>query len=137
MDQLQPLHDVLECAFVQEELRAEPRCPSTPQRLGFLIEQIGGHGPLVRRQANGDKDRVRVGDFAKAGGLISYGASSHTATRQAGVYVGRILNGAAPADLPVLMPAKFDLVINLKTAKTLGLKVPESFILYRADEVIE
>ena len=93
--------------------------------------------PIISAAARNNVPAVySVSDFARDGGLLSYGPDSVDIFRRAATYVDRILRGAKPGDLPVQFPTKFEMVVNLKTAKALGLTVPQS-ILLRADEVIE
>jgi putative ABC transport system substrate-binding protein len=101
--------------------------PAYNRWLGQIIALASGHAipPMYATR-----------DFVVAGGLVSYDASGKDSFRQVGVYVGRILKGERPGDLPVEQPTKFELVINLKTAKALGLTVPDK-LLALADEVIE
>jgi putative tryptophan/tyrosine transport system substrate-binding protein len=112
-------------------------------------KQIGGIFVISDPYLSSQADRVAVlaarhkiptsfnlREAAAAGGLMSYGTNLSEVYRQAGIYVGKILKGTKPGDLPVLQPTKFDFVINLKTAKALGLTVPQT-LLVAADEVIE
>jgi putative ABC transport system substrate-binding protein len=115
------------------------------------LGKLGASGLVVPAEPFFDSQRERIvslavqhavpmisslREYVVAGGLMSYGPSLPDSYRRAGIYVGRVLKGEKPADLPVMQPTKFDLVINAKTAKTLGLKLPDN-VLALADEVIE
>ena len=127
---------------------------STPTELEQVFRRLAEHrigglvvgadvffgGRIIQLVSLADQYRIPTiyyrREFADKGGLMSYGTDQPAAYRQAGVYAGQILKGAKPAELPVVQPTKFELIINLKTAKTLGLKFPAN-LLALADEVIE
>jgi putative ABC transport system substrate-binding protein len=101
------------------------------------IFMLAHRAPIILAAARNNVPAVyATSDFARDGGLLSYGVDQVDTWRRAASYVDRILRGAKPGDLPVQFPAKFEMAVNLKTAKALGLAVPQS-ILLRADEVIE
>jgi len=119
--------DQLDAAFLQIDRKRTPAVilqPSLPRKRAAAVA-------LKRRLAM----VCSAGGFAEMGGLMSYGAKSLDTHRQAAEYVAKILEGAKPADLPVALPTRFELVINLKTAKAIGLTIPKS-VLARADQVI-
>jgi putative ABC transport system substrate-binding protein len=100
----------------------------------FLADRLAKVAGLAMQHSLPTISQLR--DFAAAGGLVSYGTSITEANRQLGVYTGRVLRGVKPADLPIVQSTRFELVINMKTAKAISLEIP-SLVLARADEVIE
>ena len=103
---------------------------------GWWIHERASCGDHIAAARNNVPAVHRFSDFARDGGLLSYGPDQVDISRRAASYVDRILRGAKPADLPVQLPVKYEMILNLKTARALGLTVPPSIML-RADEVIE
>ena len=128
-------------ASTDEELAAA-FAAFTVERVGALLIAADPYFDMRRDQIVGFAERQRLPaiyhfrEYAVAGGLLSYGVSVTEGYRQRGIYTARMLKGEKPADLPVLQPTKFELVINLKTAKALGIKISDN-LLSLADEVIE
>src|SRR6516225_8379820 len=129
-----PVHDDVE---IETAINALGREPSGGLVVMSDVLTLLHRAPLILAAARNNVPAVYTSsDFARDGGLLSYGTDSVDLFRRAASYVDRILRGEKPGDLPVQFPTKFEMVLNLKTAKALGLTVPQS-ILLRADEVIE
>jgi putative ABC transport system substrate-binding protein len=129
-----PVHSVAEIAAAITSLGREPRGGLVVMPDAWMIVH---RVPIILAAARNKVPAVyHLSDFARDGGLLSYGVDPVDIFRRAATYVDRILRGAKPGDLPVQFPTKFEMVVNLKTAKALGLTVPQS-ILLSADEVIE
>ena len=129
-----PVHSDLEIETAIIALGREPGGALFVVPDGFTTAH---RAPLIFAAARNNVPAVyAMSEFARDGGLLSYGADLVDTWRRAATYVDRILRGAKPGDLPVQFPTKYEMVVNLKTAKALGLTVPQS-ILLRADEVIE
>jgi putative ABC transport system substrate-binding protein len=130
----QPVHSDVEIETAIIALGREPRGGLVVMSELFMTVH---RAPIISAAARNNVPSVYyLSDFARYGGLLSYGPDVMDIFRRAASYVDRILRGAKPADLPVQFPTKFEMVVNLKTAKALGLTVPQS-ILLTADEVIQ
>jgi putative ABC transport system substrate-binding protein len=131
---IMPIHSNVEIETAIIALGREPGSGLVVIPDGFTL---GHRVPLILAAARNNVPAVYwLSVFARDGGLLSYGPDQVDIFRRAAAYVDRILRGAKPGDLPVQFPVKFEIVVNLKTAKALGLTVPQS-ILLRAEEVIE
>ena len=129
-----PVHSDVDIETAINDLGREPGGGLVVQANFFMVTH---RAPIILAAARNNVSAVyNLSTFARDGGLLSYGPDPVDNFRRAATYVDRILRGAKPGDLPVQFPVKYEMVVNLKTAKALGLTVPQS-ILLRADEVIE
>ena len=134
MATIAPVHGDVEIETAINALGREPQSGLVVMPDTFMVAH---RAPIISAAARNKVPAVYwVYDFARDGGLLSYGSDSVDLFRRAASYVDRILRGAKPAELPVQLPTRFEMVVNRKTATALGLAIPPS-ILLRADEVIE